>query len=154
MAIKQSEFKKILLKESIIYNFLLFLYPSIIALIVLLLVKFNVINFKMLKDFNVAISSGKTWQLILFFIVLPLVLSTVFAPLVSLCTSALQSIPNGLVSGVFLLGFLPANIICCLLIFAGSFFHFFISLIWERFKFEDDPHLFQWHTYIFISKPE
>lgn len=125
-----------------------------IALVVSLLVKFNFIDLEVLKDFNVLITSGKTWQIILFFTILPLVLSTIFAPLVSLCTSAVQSIPSGLVGGIFLLGLLPANILCCLFIFVGAFFHFFVSLIWERSKFVDDPHLFQWNIYIFILKPQ
>lgn len=154
MAIKQSEVKRILFCNTFFYNALLFFYPSIITLIFLLLKKHNIADVGIFENYFSLVSSFALWKLILFFIFLPAILSLIFAPLISLFTSAVQEIPSGLIANAFLLALLPFNIFCCLFIFIGSFFHFFTSLVWSKIQFVDDPHLFQWNTYVFILKPE
>jgi len=156
MSIKHSDLKSVLAKETFLYNFLLYSYLTFFLFVTTLLIKYNFLNLEteLFYDIEKLVLYSSLWKLILSFSLIPCLLTFVVGPLVLLATHAILELPHFLLLAPLYLLFLPFNIVCCLFIFIGSFFHFFISLLFNKLKFVEDPHLFLWVCYIFIMKPE
>lgn len=144
MAITLSGIKRIDWKQTIILNYLLYLYPSIIF--------FSAIYVKEVK-LSTSIPLF-TFQIFSWILIIPLIFAIIIGPAYSLLVEAARALQIPVIQNLFFIILFPFGTLCCLMIFVGTPINFLLAwLVSDRFKLEDNPHLFRWNSYITLIKP-
>lgn len=143
MAITLSDIKRTNWKQTIILNYLLYLYPTIIF--------FSTIYIKEVKHSSDLLLF--TFQTLGSILIIPLVFTIIIGPVYSLLVEAARALKIPIIQNLFFLILFPFGTLCCFMIFIGTPINFLLAwFVSDYFKLEENPHLFRWNSYITLLR--
>lgn len=135
MSLKLSEFKRIQIKQTLIYNSIIFLYPVLIFSIVFIL-KFSDLP---IKDRSLFFLS---------FLLTSSVVSIVVGPFVVFFRLFIEALPSAF--HFLFLFILPLDLFCSFLFFIGCFINTSVGIVFPKVLLQEDPSFFQWQPYCIL----